>query len=144
MGLSAIYAQNGSTEVLTPPTTNSAYILVDTLFTLEESTVGYTEVYLHFSNPTQDEVKAVQFQINYDATAFGSAQIFWGPTAVSVTDKYGSYFDNNGVLNVIASYTGNSSTFDWANGAMFKMKLNNATTYDAESDSIFFDPSTTY
>ena len=31
MGLSAIYAQNGSTEVLTPPTTNSAYILVDTL-----------------------------------------------------------------------------------------------------------------
>jgi hypothetical protein len=144
MGLSATYAQNGSTEVLTPPTTNSAYILVDTLFTLEESPVGYTEVYLHFSNPTQDEVKAVQFQINYDTDAFGSAQIFWGPTALSVSDKYGSFFDNNGVLNVIASYTGNSTTFDWANGAMFKMKLNNAVTYNAESDSIFFDPSTTY
>ena len=144
MGLSATYAQNGATEVLTPPSSNSAYILVDTLFTLEESTVGYTEVYLHFSNPTADAVKAVQFQINYDATAFGSAQIFWGPTAVGVTDKYGSYFDNNGVLNVIASYTGNSTTFDWANGAMFKMKLNNATTYNAESDSLFFNPSTTY
>jgi hypothetical protein len=138
------FAQNGSNEVLTPPSTNSAYILVDTLFTLEESPVGYTEVYLHFSNPTSDNTKAVQFQINYDTDAFSSAQIFWGPTATSVTDKYGSYFDNNGVLNVIASYTGNSSTFDWANGAMFKMKLNNAATYNAESDSIFFDPSTTY
>ena len=56
MGLSATYAQNGATEVLTPPSTQSAYILVDTLFTLEESTVGYTEVYLHFSNPTADAV----------------------------------------------------------------------------------------
>ncbi|MDB4338343.1 T9SS type A sorting domain-containing protein [bacterium] len=144
MGLSATYAQNGATEVLTPPNSNSAYILVDTLFTLEESPVGYTEVYLHFSNPTLDEVKAVQFQINYDADAFASAQIFWGPTAVGVTDKYGSYFDNNGVLNVIASYTGNSSTFDWANGAMFKLKLNNSAIYNAESDSLFFNPSTTY
>ena len=144
MGLSATYAQNGATEVLTPPNSNSAYILVDTLFTLEESPVGYTEVYLHFSNPTLDEVKAVQFQINYDADAFASAQIFWGPTAVGVTDKYGSYFDNNGVLNVIASYTGNTSTFDWANGAMFKLKLNNSAIYNAESDSLFFNPSTTY
>ena len=144
MGLSATYAQNGATEVLTPPNSNSAYILVDTLFTLEESPVGYTEVYLHFSNPTLDEVKAVQFQINYDADAFASAQIFWGPTAVGVTDKYGSYFDNNGVLNVIASYTGNTSTFDWANGAMFKLKLNNSAIYNAESDSLFFSPSTTY
>ena len=138
------FAQNGSNEVLTPPSSNSAYILVDTLFTLEETPVGYTEVYLHFSNPTLDEVKAVQFQINYDADAFASAQIFWGPTAVGVTDKYGSYFDNNGVLNVIASYTGNSTTFDWANGAMFKLKLNNSTIYNAESDSLFFNPSTTY
>lgn len=144
MGLSATYAQNGATEVLTPPNSNSAYILVDTLFTLEESPVGYTEVYLHFSNPTLDEVKAVQFQINYDADAFASTQIFWGPTAVGVTDKYGSYFDNNGVLNVIASYTGNTSTFDWANGAMFKLKLNNSAIYNAESDSLFFNPSTTY
>ena len=144
MGLTATYAQNGSNEVLTPPNSNSAFILVDTLFTLEESPVGYTEVYLHFSNPTADAVKAVQFQINYDTDAFGSAQIYWGPTATSVTDKYGSYFDNNGVLNVVASYTGNSSTFDWSNGAMFKMKLNNAATYNAESDSIFFNPSTTY
>lgn len=144
IGLSATYAQNGATEVLTPPSSNSAYILVDTLFTLEESPVGYTEVYLHFSNPTLDEVKAVQFQINYDADAFASAQIFWGPTAVGVTDKYGSYFDNNGVLNVIASYTGNTSTFDWANGAMFKLKLNNSAIYNAESDSLFFNPSTTY
>lgn len=138
------FAQNGANEVLTPPNSNSAYILVDTLFTLEESPVGYTEVYLHFSNPTGDAVKAVQFQINYDTDAFSSANIFWGPTALSVTDKYGSYFDNNGVLNVIASYTGNSTSFDWSNGAMFKMKLNNAATYNAESDSIYFNPTTSY
>ena len=144
MGLTATYAQNGANEVLTPPSTNSAYILVDTLFTLEESPVGYTEVYLHFSNPTPDAVKAVQFQINYDVNAFSSADVYWGPTATSVTDKYGSYFDNSGVVNVVASYTGNSTTFDWGNGAMFKMKLNNAATYNAESDSIYFNPSTTY
>lgn len=138
------FAQNGANEVLTPPSSNSAYILVDTLFTLEESPVGYTEVYLHFSNPTPDAVKAVQFQINYDTDAFSSANIYWGPTATSVTDKYGSYFDNNGVLNVVASYTGNSTSFDWSNGAMFKMKLNNAATYNAESDSIYFDPATSY
>jgi hypothetical protein len=135
---------NGYSEILTPPNSNSAFILVDTLFTLEESTVGYTEIYVHFSNPTADNVKAVQFQINYDVNAFSSAEIYWGPVAQTVTDKYGSYFDNNGVLNVIASYTGNSTTFNWNDGAMFKMKLNNATTYNSESDSIFFDPTTTY
>jgi hypothetical protein len=142
-GLSS-FGQNGYSEILTPPSSNSAFVLVDTLFTLEESTVGFTEVYLHFSNPTSDNVKAVQFQINYDTDAFSSAQIYWGPVATVVTDKYGSYFDNNGVLNVIASYTGNSSTFNWADGAMFKMKLNNAATYNSESDSIYFDPTTTY
>ena len=135
---------NGYSEILTPPNSNSAFILVDTLFTLEESTVGYTEIYVHFSNPTADNVKAVQFQINYDTIAFSSAEIYWGPVAQVVTDKYGSYFDNNGVLNAIASYTGNSTTFNWNDGAMFKMKLNNATTYNSESDSIFFDPTTTY
>ena len=144
MGLSATYAQNGATEVLTPPNSQVPYILLDTLFTLEETPVGYTEVYVHFSNPTLDEVKAVQFQINYDTVAFSSAQIYWGPTAVSVTDKYGSYFDNKGVLNVVGSYTGNTTTFDWANGAMFKMRLNNATTYNAESDSVYFDYTSGY
>ena len=138
------FAQNGSNEVLTPPSTNSAYILVDTLFTLEESSVGYTEVYLHFSNPTPDAVKAVQFQFSYDDGAFSSAEIYWGPTATSVTDKYGSYYSANGDVNVVASYTGNSTTFDWANGAMFKVKLNNSSDYNAEADSIRFLAGTSY
>ena len=138
------FGQNGYSEILTAPNSNSAYILVDTLFTLEEAPVGYTEVYLHFANPTADNVKAVQFQINYDTDAFSSADIFWGPVATTVSDKYGSYFDNNGVINVIASYTGNSTTFNWSDGAMFKMKLNNAATYNSESDSLFFNSQTTY
>lgn len=138
------FAQNGSNEVLTPPSNQSAYILVDTLFTLEESTVGYTEVYLHFSNPTADAVKAVQFQFSYDDGAFSSAEVYWGPTAISVTDKYGSYYSANGDVNVVASYTGNSTTFDWSNGAMFKVKLNNSADYNAEATPIGFLAGSTY
>jgi len=101
-------------------------------------------VYLHFSNPTPDAVKAVQFQFSYDDGAFSSAEIYWGPTATSVTDKYGSYYSANGDVNVVASYTGNSTTFDWANGAMFKVKLNNSSDYNAEADSIRFLAGTSY
>lgn len=138
------FGQNGYSEILTAPNSNSAYVLVDTLFTLEETPVGYTEVYLHFANPTADNVKAVQFQINYDDVAFTTPQIYWGPTATTVTDKYGSYFVDGNSINVIASYTGNSSTFNWSDGAMFKLKLYNTTAYNAESDSLYFNPSTTY
>jgi len=38
------FGQNGYSEILTAPNSNSAYVLVDTLFTLEETPVGYTEV----------------------------------------------------------------------------------------------------
>jgi hypothetical protein len=137
VGLSSL-GQNGYSEILTPPTNNSAYILVDTMFTLEESTVGYTEVYLHFSNPTLDDVKALQFQFSYDDAAFSSAEVYWGPVAASVTDKYGSYYSDNGDVNVVLSYIGNSSTFGWSDGAIVKVKLNNSSIYNSESDSIQF------
>ena len=137
VGFSSL-GQNGYSEILTPPTTNSAYILVDTMFTLEESTVGYTEVYLHFSNPTPDNVKALQFQFSYDDAAFSSAEVYWGPVAASVTDKYGSYYSDNGDVNVVLSYIGNSSSFGWSDGAIVKVKLNNSTSYNSESDSIQF------
>jgi hypothetical protein len=137
VGFSSL-GQNGYSEILTPPTTNSAYILVDTMFTLEESTVGYTEVYLHFANPTPDDVKALQFQFSYDDAAFSSAEVYWGPVAASVTDKYGSYYSDNGDVNVVLSYIGNSSSFGWSDGAIVKVKLNNSTSYNSESDSIQF------
>lgn len=137
VGFSSL-GQNGYSEILTPPTTNSAYILVDTMFTLEESTVGYTEVYLHFSNPTPDNVKALQFQFSYDDAAFSSAEVYWGPVAASVTDKYGSYYSDNGDVNVVLSYIGNSSSFGWSDGAIVKVKLNNSSSYNSESDSIQF------
>lgn len=137
VGFSSL-GQNGYSEILTPPTNNSAYILVDTMFTLEESTVGYTEVYLHFANPTPDDVKALQFQFNYDDAAFSSAEVYWGPVAASVIDKYGSYYSDNGDVNVVLSYIGNSSTFGWSDGAIVKVKLNNSASYNSESDSIQF------
>lgn len=137
VGFSSL-GQNGYSEILTPPTNNSAYILVDTMFTLEESTVGYTEVYLHFANPTPDDVKALQFQFSYDDAAFSSAEVYWGPVAASVTDKYGSYYSDNGDVNVVLSYIGNSSSFGWSDGAIVKVKLNNSTSYNSESDSIQF------
>lgn len=137
VGFSSL-GQNGYSEILTPPTNNSAYILVDTMFTLEESTVGYTEVYLHFANPTPDDVKALQFQFSYDDAAFSSAEVYWGPVAASVTDKYGSYYSDNGDVNVVLSYIGNSSSFGWSDGAIVKVKLNNSASYNSESDSIQF------
>ncbi|MDA9016527.1 T9SS type A sorting domain-containing protein [bacterium] len=137
VGFSSL-GQNGYSEILTPPTNNSAYILVDTMFTLEESNVGYTEVYLHFANPTPDDVKALQFQFSYDDAAFSSAEVYWGPVAASVTDKYGSYYSDNGDVNVVLSYIGNSSSFGWSDGAIVKVKLNNSASYNSESDSIQF------
>jgi len=56
-----VFGQNGSNEILTPPNTTTPYILVDTLFTLADYPNAYTDVYIHFANPTADDIKAVQF-----------------------------------------------------------------------------------
>lgn len=138
------FAQNGANEVLTPPSNNSPHILVDTLFTLADASAGETDIYIHFSNPTPDNITAVQFRLFYDTTSFSDVEVLWGPTATPVTDKYGSYFKNLDYVNVIASYTGNSTTFGWANGAMFKVKLTNSATYNGVVDSIAVAGSTTY
>ena len=140
------YGQNGANEILTAPNSNSPHILVDTLFTLEQDiSVGYTEIYLHYANPTLSDIfSAVQFRIFYDNTSFTTPEIYWGPTATPITDKYGSYFANSDYVNVIASYTGTNSGFDWADGAMFKLRLYHTTTYDGVVDSIAVAGSTTY
>ena len=138
------FGQNGSNEILTAPTSNSPYILVDTLFTLDNYPATYTDVYIHFANPTVDDIKAVQFRLFYDDVKFSSAVMYWGPTATSVTDKYGSYFNNSDYINVIATYTGNSSNFNWADGAMFKLRLFHSTAFDGVADSIAISGTSSY
>ena len=140
----AAFSQNGANEVLTAPSSTTPYILVDTLFTLDNYPATYTDVYIHFANPTVDDIKAVQFRLFYDDTKFSSATMYWGPTAQSVTDKYGSYFNNSDYINVIATYTGNSSNFNWADGAMFKLRLYHSSAYDGVADSIAIAGSTSY
>ena len=132
------FAQNGANEILVAPNSNSPYILVDTLFTLDNAPATYTDVYVHFANPTASSIKAVQFRLFYDNTKFSSATMLWGTTAQSVTDKYGSYFDVNadGYVNVIATYTGTNTSFDWADGAMFKLRLFHGAALVGVADSI--------
>ena len=139
------FGQNGAGEILIPPTTNSPHILVDTLFTLNnDATVGYTEVYLHFANPTTDNIVATQFRIFYDNFQFETPEIYWGPTATPITDKYGSYFANSNYINVIGTYTGNSTTFDWADGAMFKLRLYHSINYEGTPSPMAITGTTTY
>ncbi len=138
------FGQNGANEVLTAPNTTTPYILVDTLFTLDNYPATYTDVYIHFANPTVDDIKAVQFRLFYDNIKFSSATMFWGPTAQSVADKYGSYFNTSDYINVIATYTGNSPNFNWANGAMFKLRLTHSSAYDGIASSVAITGTTSY
>jgi hypothetical protein len=138
------FGQNGANEILTPPNSNSPYILVDTLFTLDNFPATHTDVYIHFANPTADNIKAVQFRLFYDNVKFSSAQMFWGPTALSVTDKYGSYFNSSNYINVIATYTGNNTSFDWNDGAMFRLRLTHSSAFNGVADSIAIVGSTSY
>jgi len=96
-------AQNGANEILVAPASTSPYILVDTLFTLDNYPATYTDIYIHFANPTASAVKAVQFRLFYDNTKISSAVMYWGPTAQTVTDKYGSYFNSSNYVNVVAT-----------------------------------------
>ena len=138
------FAQNGAGEILTAPTSTTPYILVDTLFTLDNYPATYTDVYVHFANPTVDDIKSVQFRLFYDNVKFSSAVMYWGPTAQLVTDKYGSYFNNSDYINVVATYTGTSSNFNWADGAMFKLRLYHATAFDGVVDSIAISGTSSY
>lgn len=139
-----VVAQNGANKILISPNTNSPYILVDTLFTLDNFPATFTDVYVHFSNPTSDDIKAVQFRLFYDNVKFSSAQMFWGPTAQSVTDKYGSYFNTSDYINVIATYTGNSPNFNWADGAMFKLRLTHSSIFDGIASPVAITGTTSY
>jgi hypothetical protein len=140
----SVFAQNGANEILVAPASNDPYILVDTLFTLDNYPATYTDVYVHFANPTADPVKAVQFRLFYDNSAFSSAVMFWGPTAQTVTDKYGSYFSNADYINVVAAYTGSTPNFNWADGAMFKLRLFHSGTYNGVATPLAISGSPAY
>lgn len=139
-------AQNGANEILVAPASNDPYILVDTLFTLENYPATYTDVYIHFANPTATPVKAVQFRLFYDNVKFSSAVMLWGTTAQLVSDKYGSYFDVNssGYVNVVATYTGNNTSFDWADGAMFKLRLFHSSAFDGIASAVTISGASSY
>ncbi len=143
IGLTA-QAQNGANEILVAPATTSPYILVDTLFTLDNYPATYTDIYIHFANPTASAVKAVQFRLFYDNTKISSAVMYWGPTAQTVTDKYGSYFNTSNYVNVVATYTGTNTSFDWADGAMFKLRLYHSSGYDGIVNSMAITGASTY
>ena len=81
----AAFSQNGANEVLTAPSTTIPYILVDTLFTLDNYPATYTDVYIHFANPTVDDIKAVQFRLFYDDTNVLRVQITF---ANGFSDEY--------------------------------------------------------
>ena len=52
-----LFAQNGKTETLTSPNTNSPYFLIDTVFTLGTIVEDTTVIYLHYQNPTSQTIQ---------------------------------------------------------------------------------------
>jgi len=126
----SIFAQNGANEVLVSPNSNSPYFLVDTVFTLGTGQDDTTTIYLHYHNPTAQVIQGFQVRFFYDNTNFDAPQVKWGPTTTSITTKYGSYYTSSNWVNATAVYTGPSSTFDWPDGAVFKVVLPHSSSYD--------------
>lgn len=137
-------AQNGANEVLTAPNSTGPYILLDTLFTLANYPAAYTDVYVHFANPTATPVKALQFRLYYDVSQFSGAVMFWGPLAQGIADKYGSFYANDDYINVVAAYTGSNSNFGWSDGAMFKLRLMHSPMYTGTPAAINIAGTSTY
>jgi hypothetical protein len=132
-----VLAQNGANEILISPNTNTPYFLVDTVFTLGTGADDTTTIYLHYHNPTSQIIQGFQVRFFYDNVNFSTPIVKWGPTATSVTTKYGSFYTSSNWVNATAVYTGPSNTFDWPDGAVFKVVLPHSASYDpAAVDSI--------
>jgi len=124
------YAQNGANEILVPPNTNSPYFLVDTVFTLGTKQQDTTTIYLHYNNPTSQIIQGFQVRFFYDNVNFDAPIVKWGPTATSIITKYGSFYTSSDWVNTTVVYTGPSNTFDWPDGAVFKVVLPHSSSYD--------------
>jgi hypothetical protein len=124
------FAQNGRTEVLTSPNQNSPHFLIDTVFTLGSILQDTTVVYLHYHNPTAVSYAGFQVRFFYPTAAFKQPIVKWGPTAVGINTKYGSYYSQPGWVNATAIYTGTSAVFDWPDGAVFEVLLPHAVGFN--------------
>lgn len=124
------FAQNGRTEVLVSPNSNSPHFLIDTVFTLGSILQDTTVVYLHYHNPTATNYAGFQVRFFYPTTAFKQPIIKWGPTAAGIGTKYGSYYSQPGWVNATAIYTGASAVFDWPDGAVFEVLLPHAVGFN--------------
>ena len=124
------FAQNGRTEVLTSPNSNSPHFLIDTVFTLGSILNDTTVVYLHYHNPTATNYAGFQVRFFYPTAAFKAPIVKWGPTATSIATKYGSYYSQPGWVNATAIYTGTSAVFDWPDGAVFEVLLPHAVGFN--------------
>ena len=140
----SVSAQNGANEVLPAPASTQPYIVLDTLFTLANYPAQFTEVYVHFANPTGTPVKAVQFRLFYDDVRFSNVEAFWGPVASSITTKYGSFLRSGNWINISVTYTGANQSFGWANGALFKLRLYHSPTYQGVVDPVATTGTSTY
>jgi len=124
------FAQNGRTEVLVSPNSNSPHFLIDTVFTLGSILQDTTVVYLHYHNPTATNYAGFQVRFFYPTAAFKQPIIKWGPTATPIATKYGSYYTQPGWVNATAIYTGTSAVFDWPDGAVFEVLLPHAVGFN--------------
>lgn len=124
------FAQNGRTEVLVSPNSNSPHFLIDTVFTLGSILQDTTVVYLHYHNPTATNYAGFQVRFFYPTAAFKQPIVKWGPTAVGINTKYGSYYSQPGWVNATAIYTGASAVFDWPDGAVFEVLLPHAVGFN--------------
>ena len=140
------FAQNGANEVLVSPNTNTPYFLVDTVFTLGTGEDDTTTIYLHYHNPTAQVIQGFQVRFFYDNVNFLAPIVKWGPTTTSINTKYGSYYTSSNWVNATAVYTGPSNTFDFPDGAVFKVVLPHSQSFDpstVDSLKILGNPSYT-
>lgn len=133
----SLFGQNGMNEILVSPNSSSPYFLVDTTFTLGTGQDDTTTIYLHYHNPTAQTIQGFQVRFYYDNTNFETPIVKWGPTATAINDKYGSYYSSSNWVNTTIVYTGSNNSFDWPDGAVFKVVLPHSSSFDPSTvDSI--------
>lgn len=145
VGSLGLMAQNGATETLTSPNSNSPYFLVDTVFTLGTIIEDTTVIYLHYDNPTAQTIQGLQARFFYDTASFETPIVKWGPVTSTITNKYGAYYSDDDWVNFSMVYTANNSTFDWPDGAILKVELPHKNGFDPTAvDSIAIAGSSSY
>ena len=141
-----IYAQT------TSPDASKPYVILDSNYTLESVTSSNnTIVDLYYDNTSGNAVKGIQFSFNYDTGVFDSPTVTYNNTSGPVGYMSTSVDATNGIVKVVWTYDGASTTFDLITGNMFDIELpfkdgytngaindidftNNLTAYYAQAD----------